>query len=70
MPEMKPPVVTLEALRDLVNHMHIHAGYRDCGYDKMSREQRDLYLYVTNRKKVCEECGQEVAYADDEWRPR
>ena len=42
----KPPKVTKSNLRDLIMHMYIHARYRDCGYDKMTREQRDLYLYV------------------------
>lgn len=62
----KTPQVTVATLRDLVMHMYIHSGYRDNGYDKMTREQRDLYLYVTGREKVCENCGQAVPYAEDE----
>lgn len=33
----------VEALRDLVRHCWIHSGYRNCGYDQMSAEQRALY---------------------------
>lgn len=62
----KPPSVTVEKLRELVMHMYIHSGYRDNGYDKMSREQRDLYLFVTDRQKTCEECGHAIQYAKDE----
>ena len=60
------PKPTVANLRDLAMHMYIHAGYRDNGYDKMTREMRDLYLYVTGRDKVCDECGQTIPYADDE----
>lgn len=60
------PVITTHSLRGLVMHMYIHSGYKDGGYDKMSREMRDLYLFVTDRKKTCDECGQTVVYSDDE----
>ena len=69
MKEPKPmakPKPTVTNLRDLVKHMYIYAGYRDNGYDKMSREQRDLYLFVTGREKTCDECGQTITYAEDE----
>lgn len=60
------PVPTVDNLKDLVMHMYLHSGYRDNGYDKMSREERDLYLFVTNREKKCDECGHVITYAKDE----
>lgn len=58
--------IFVSALQGLVMHMYVHSGYRDNGYDKMSREQRDLYLRVTGRKRTCGECGQAVLWAGDE----
>lgn len=64
--KLTAPVPTVENLRDLVNHMYIHSGYRDNGYDKMDVEQRDLYLFISGRTKTCDECGRKVYYAEDE----
>ena len=30
-------------LRELIKHCYIHAGYRNCGYDQMTTEQKELY---------------------------
>lgn len=68
---MKPkPNDSPEKLKDLIMHMWIHSGYRDNGYDKMTREQRDLYNFVTGREATCENCGQRIYYAEDEKRKR
>ena len=58
--------VTVEALKDLVNHCYLYSGYECCGYAKMSRSQRDLFNFVCDRPGQCEECGQPIYYAEDE----
>lgn len=39
-------------LKDLVHHAWIHSGYRDCGFDKMTTEQRRLYRAVIEELSV------------------
>lgn len=33
----------LKGLKDLIHHMWIHSGYENCGFRKMTTEQRSLY---------------------------
>jgi hypothetical protein len=33
----------VKALEDLVGHCWVHSGYRDCGYDQMDSEMREMY---------------------------
>jgi hypothetical protein len=39
-------------LKDLIHHAWIHSGYRDCGFDKMTTEQRRLYRAVIEEISV------------------
>lgn len=36
----------IEALRELIVHCWIHSGYRDCGFDQMTTEQKQFYRAV------------------------
>lgn len=44
--------VDTAGLKDLVHHAWIHSGYRDCGFDKMTTEQRRLYRSVIEELSV------------------
>ncbi len=37
-----------EALRELIRHACIHSGYRNCGYQQMTTEQKALYCQTVN----------------------
>lgn len=37
----------IAALRGLVKHCWLHTNYRNCGYDKMTSEERDLFDRIT-----------------------
>lgn len=39
-------------LKDLIHHAWIHSGYRDCGFDKMTVDQRRLYKAVIEELSV------------------
>lgn len=39
-------------LKGLIHHAWIHSGYPDCGYDKMTTEQRRLYRAVIGELSV------------------
>lgn len=40
----------VESLRDLVRHMWIHSGHKDCGYEEMSSMQKGLYKEIVRRE--------------------
>lgn len=40
----------VESLRDLVRHMWIHSGYKDCGYEQMSSAQKGLYEGIVRQE--------------------
>lgn len=37
-------------LEDLVSHMWVHNGYKQCGRDQMTTEQKALYDEITTRE--------------------
>lgn len=37
-------------LVDLVKHAQIHSGYRDCGYEQMSKPLKQLYSQITGAR--------------------
>lgn len=41
-------VSEIEMLRELIVHCWIHVGYRDCGFEKMTTEQKVLYRAITS----------------------
>lgn len=43
----------VESLRDLVRHMWIHSGHKDCGYEQMSGVQKSLYEGIVRHGGRC-----------------
>jgi hypothetical protein len=41
--DRKKLAARVTALEDLVGHCWVHSGYRDCGYDQMDSNMRELY---------------------------
>lgn len=37
----------IERLRSLVEHCWIHSGYQNCGYAKMTAEEKELFDDIT-----------------------
>jgi hypothetical protein len=46
----------IKVLEDLVGHCWVHSGYRDCGYDQMDSQMRELYDAV---KQIPDEAPEE-----------
>lgn len=36
----------IDELRDMVVHCWVHSGYRDCGFDQMTTEQKQFYRAI------------------------
>lgn len=36
----------IEELRALIIHCWVHSGYRDCGFDQMTTEQKQFYRAI------------------------
>ena len=34
-------------LKDLIKHMQIHSGYKNCGFDQMTTDQKKLFSHIT-----------------------
>lgn len=45
-------VSEIEMLRELIVHCWIHIGYRDCGFEQMTTEQKVLYRAITSAPGV------------------
>jgi hypothetical protein len=41
----------VKALKDLVQHCWVHSGYKDCGFNQMTTEQKRLYCATIGRKE-------------------
>jgi hypothetical protein len=33
----------IDELKELVDHMYVYSNYQNCGYDKMTKDQQELY---------------------------
>ena len=40
---------------ELLHHTWIHSGYRNCGFDQMTTEQKTLFQILLNEKSVSDE---------------
>jgi hypothetical protein len=59
-PAPSPVVGEGEAIKELVRHCWVHSGYRDCGFEQMTTEQKQLYRAITH---PAEDLGGPVAEA-------
>lgn len=44
--ELQKARAEVAALRELVRHCWVHSAYRDCGFDQMTTEQKELYRTI------------------------
>lgn len=49
--EIKHYAYKLDALENLIVHCQVHSGYKDCGYNQMTTEEKELYDEILNKER-------------------